>query len=358
MPALPHRRITLGHIAREAGVSRAAVSYALRGDPNIAAETRRRIQEIATRLGYRPDPMLSKLMTHLHGGSQRGGMSESEAPRYEGKIAFINPRPEEKAFSQRAHGLKDFYRNASERARALGYELEEFWLHEPGITPARLAGILMARGIRGIVLGSSGHPDSEVDFPWKNFAAVTVGYSVTRPVLHRVATHHYHNTLLALRKVTEAGYRRVGLLLDRPMEPTMENLHLAAFLAWQYGQPEESRVPPAFSGSGTKLQVWFRERSPEVLLHTTPGTRASLASWGLPPDLPLVSLLRWETGDPDMAGVRPGYERLGAVAVNLLVSQLHHDEYGLPEEPRIVLVDGQWVNGASLPPKQKRQRRQ
>ncbi len=55
-------RITLADIARHAGVSRTAVSYALRDDPNIAVETRARIRKSAEALGYRPDPMLAKLM--------------------------------------------------------------------------------------------------------------------------------------------------------------------------------------------------------------------------------------------------------------------------------------------------------
>ena len=43
---------SLGQIAKEAGVSRAAVSMALRNHPRIPPETRERIQEIATRLGW------------------------------------------------------------------------------------------------------------------------------------------------------------------------------------------------------------------------------------------------------------------------------------------------------------------
>ncbi len=53
--------VTIDDVAREAGVSLATVSRALRGLPNVAPETRRRVQEVADRLGYRADPSASRL---------------------------------------------------------------------------------------------------------------------------------------------------------------------------------------------------------------------------------------------------------------------------------------------------------
>ena len=47
------RRVTLADVARATGVSAAAVSLAVRGEPGVSRETRERVVETARRLGYR-----------------------------------------------------------------------------------------------------------------------------------------------------------------------------------------------------------------------------------------------------------------------------------------------------------------
>ena len=47
------KRVTLADVALEAGVSPAAVSLAIRGEPGVSRETRDRVVETARRLGYR-----------------------------------------------------------------------------------------------------------------------------------------------------------------------------------------------------------------------------------------------------------------------------------------------------------------
>jgi DNA-binding LacI/PurR family transcriptional regulator len=55
------RRLTIEDVAAEAGVSVATVSRALRGLPNVTPTTRERVQQVAARLDYRPDPAAARL---------------------------------------------------------------------------------------------------------------------------------------------------------------------------------------------------------------------------------------------------------------------------------------------------------
>jgi DNA-binding LacI/PurR family transcriptional regulator len=49
------KRATIADIAKRAGVSKVAVSYALRGQPGVSETTRRRVLELATEMGWHPN---------------------------------------------------------------------------------------------------------------------------------------------------------------------------------------------------------------------------------------------------------------------------------------------------------------
>jgi DNA-binding LacI/PurR family transcriptional regulator len=55
------RRRTIADVARAAGVSKAAVSFAFNTPDRLSADTVARIREVATELGYRPDPVARML---------------------------------------------------------------------------------------------------------------------------------------------------------------------------------------------------------------------------------------------------------------------------------------------------------
>ena len=342
---MPPTRVTLAEVARRAGLSKAAASYALRNHPEVSAATRERVQRLAREMGYRPDPVMARLMTRLH--AARG-------PRYAGKIAFINPS-DDPAFAARVPVLGDFLQAATRRAAELGYDIEEFWLHEPGRSPRRLAQMLRARGIDGLLIGSSGAYHSEITFPFQRFAAVTVGYTIDRPPLHRVVTHHYRNTRLALSRVEAAGYRRIGFVADARHEAYMEHLHHAAYLQHQSALPAALRVPPLLlpgrdAEALRTLASWFARHRPDAVLSTDYGPETfAQAGLAVPRDLALARLIL-PRDDVRDAGILPGYDRLGVIAIELLAAQLGLEQLGPPEAPRVVQLEGEWRDGPSLPP--------
>eukprot|EP01035_Chromulina_nebulosa_P029894 gene29894-39673_t len=54
--------VTMKSIAAQAGVTQATVSMCLANNPRIPAATRERIQALAKKLGYQPNPYVSTLM--------------------------------------------------------------------------------------------------------------------------------------------------------------------------------------------------------------------------------------------------------------------------------------------------------
>ena len=51
------------------------------------------------------------------------------------------------------------------------------------------------------------------------------------------------------------------------------------------------------------------------------------------------------------AGVRQNHEEVGALAVEILAGQLHHNKFGVPDIPTTTFVEGTWFDGTSCPPK-------
>jgi hypothetical protein len=51
--------------------------------------------------------------------------------------------------------------------------------------------------------------------------------------------------------------------------------------------------------------------------------------------------------DGDCSGIRQNYAQVAAAAIDLVVGQIQRNERGLPEFPKVVLVEGSWVDGTT-----------
>jgi DNA-binding LacI/PurR family transcriptional regulator len=224
----------MADVARVAGVHVSTVSLALRNHPSLPPETRERIQEIAGRMGYRPDPALSALMAMRKKTRSRGG----PAP-----IAYITNWGSEFGWKEHpAHA--QFHSGASARALKLGYRLEHFWLGEPGMSERRLNSILRARGIAGIISASHQQDSSMAGtFEWKDFSAVKIDYFPSEPALHLVTNDQRCISQMAMHHVIDAGYRRIGLVMPKWWDEYADRTWSAGFLARQRSLPTGDQVP-------------------------------------------------------------------------------------------------------------------
>lgn len=326
MPSSP----TLTSVARAAGLSVAATSYALRGSPKIPAATREHVRAVAERLGYRPNARVAELMAHI-----RGGHSPDSAE----VIALV-------WLEGRAFRMSDFQRlvqaGATERARERGFRLTAFWLPAHG-SPARLAQVLRARGIAGVVFGpvNAGTPVA-LDWPWDNFAMAVVGMAEWTQPLSRSGHHHYEAMRLALARLQDTGARRPAAWLDAA---TNLRAHRAWQAAWLACAPAGSarRLKLANPGDETGLADWLAAHRPDALVCGSPGELNLARRAGWKGDAARSVLLSWSPGH-DGCGVEQGYDTIAAHAVDLVVAQLQRNERGLPDPPRMLLFPGRWKN--------------
>ena len=332
---------TLQTIADAAGVSRATVSLSLRNHWSISTTTRERIQKIAAGMGYSPNAMISALMTHVRSGRK--------APNA-GPIAFLTHFPKADGWQRFATFVR-YHAGAAKRARLLGYRLEEMWMRAPGMTAQKMERILLNRGVEGLLVaplpGSRGHLSMRLD----HFASALLGYSVTRPELHRAAAHHADSLRLAVRTMRHLGYRRVALAVSEGQDRRNDYGWIGAYMEIQHFRSPADRIPLcSLDGlSATQLRKWLHKWKPDGIVTGGGATFKILAAAGVsvPGDLG-VAILDRSPQDAGVAGIDQRPEDVGAAAVDLIVGQINRNERGIPENPKLVLTRGVWVMGESL----------
>jgi DNA-binding LacI/PurR family transcriptional regulator len=186
-------RVTQKDIANHLDVHRTTVSLALNNHPGLPETTRTRVRQAAEDLGYSPDPMLSALAAYRN---------QKRPPSYHGKLAWLINSSDGYDWKRIPHFV-DYFKGATEAALKKGYQLETFDLNTPKVSPRRMAGILRARSISGILVPPLPHPQMNVTFPWKHFSAVSFGHTLATPRLHTVAVGHYRSTRRLLRELRE-----------------------------------------------------------------------------------------------------------------------------------------------------------
>lgn len=331
-------------IARALKLSQSTVSVALRGGPRVARRTREAVLRKAAELGYRPDPHLEALARYRR---------TSKSVRFVAKLAWLTNYPKRDAWQ--GHTSTQYHRGAMRRAQQLGYELETFWMAEPGLNPARLRQILLTRGIRGLLLSPQVGSGVELDFDFSDFAAVTFGYTLAAPVLHLVSNHQYRSMALALRRLLELGYRRVGVALVNSVDARVDHNFIAGYFATVHTTAGLAPIPPHECDEfhAGRFGEWQRQMQPDALILSdvlVDPVRAWARKAGkrLPRDLALAGL---DLGHVKrgLAGINQRSEAIGAAACDVLAGALGRFEYGLPAVPLRVLVEGVWEDGASAP---------
>jgi LacI family transcriptional regulator len=327
-------RMTLRKLAKVAGLSLSAVSMALRNHPDIAPKTRTRVRALARELGYHPDPKMASLMRHLRKGA---------ANEYRETIGFLSSYAnydEWKTFPQH-----DAYLGALARAEELGYRLEIFHWGEPGMRPGRLSQLLVARGIRGLLISAS-LPKTRLRLAWENFAAASFGYSLESPHIHRITSDYYFAMVTALRHLKKEGCRRIGFNLNAADDAKVLGLWRSAYSLFQESVQPDRRIPVNMTRHGHgSLDGWLRQHRPDAIISSGcdfPIDYEAIYQRSAPGDIAYVNL-NIRRADERSRGIDTASYELGQLGVGHLVTMLQRNETGLPNDPQTLSIHGKWV---------------
>lgn len=336
-------------IAKAAGVNQATVSLALRNSPSIPDATRERIRKVAEELGYQPHSYVSTLMSHIRSG---------RVPRDKGCIAILRSEkePEGAAFNISNNTYTLQLKGMIERAEKIGFTTELFYMDPEKMSFKRLNGILQARGIAGlIVMMTSGWDLTNLEqLSLNDFSLSTISYHLPDKRIDRVATHHRHNVHMAYRCVRERGYQRVGFCLP---EEAVEGVDLnwkAGFLL-EYDRDDESTRIPLFVGKPGRTPIetfkkWLRKWKPDVIMSLVGHEKIWLdeLKMRVPEKIGIVCLNRLPGAS--FSGIEENHEVIGSTALDLVANQIMLNERGYRRHPKLILIDGEWVEGNTLRP--------
>lgn len=337
-------RISMRDIAQKLGVSHVTISLALRNHPRISEATRIQVHQMAEKMGYRPDPMLSALANYRKHKSEKPITSA---------LAWINAWTDPKKL--RSYKEFDLYwQGVSEAAEKYGYRLEEFRL-DAEYTPIRLHQILTARGIRGILLPPQETQPDWGDFPWGDYSVVRFGRSLQSPRSHLVTADQVANTMLAFQKMRNRGYRRIGFVTDETDLRLRGQLFEAGYLTAQRLVDETERVPILAINDYPERQhrrallKWLEENKVDAIFTNVSQIPAKLEAMGIkvPQDVAIAGTSILDTNIS--AGIDQHPKEIGRVAFLMLNSLINDGARGIPPIFRQILVEGSWASGNSLP---------
>lgn len=336
--ATPSLRI----LARTLGLSHTTVSEALRGSPRVLPSTRARVQAAADAAGYRHNPLAGALMSELR---------RSRAGTFRGLVGLLDLDGPDRRPAAAVRYNRELVRGATERAELLGFKVEPFVIGRKGLSLSRLDTILQSRGIRGVFLLPCGTNPDIAGLGWERYAGVYADYLIERPALHSVCSDHYRSMMIALQQLRSMGYQRPGLAMHQAHDNRLLNRWEAAFNAYLDHHDGFERIKPLIVPelNETAFTPWFKQTRPDVVLcHNAEAMTWMQAAGARIPKTHGFCCLNIKTAAAPCAGLDLQPRLLGARGIEMLIAQMHRNEYGVPETPSTTTIPACWVEGGTL----------
>ena len=97
--------------------------------------------------------------------------------------------------------------------------------------------------------------------------------------------------------------------------------------------------------------AWLRRSKPDAIFTDCSNLTRLLANCGyaVPKDIGLAATSVLDGGAS--SGIDQNSKEIGKAAIQLLISLINHNERGIPDICRELLIEGRWVDGDTLPAK-------
>ncbi|KAF0096200.1 MAG: LacI family transcriptional regulator [Puniceicoccaceae bacterium 5H] len=331
-------------LARTLGLSHTTVSDALRNNPRVKEETRKRVLEAAEEAGYQYNPLAGALMSEM----RRSGVGT-----FRGVVAVIDLEDAKQRPSTAQSYHRQLMRGATAAANNLGFKTELFVLGREHLSVERLNTILKSRGIRGVFLLPAGISPDIANLDWSYFAGIYTDYIIEKPGLNSVCSDHFRSMVIAMHRLKELGYERPGLVMEEAHDRRLLYRWEAAFRTFHEHNDCFTCVPPLMVNAldPTPFKRWFQSEKPDVVL----SHRSDVVQWmeelgASVPGTHGYCSLNVMTSNMEAGGLDLRPYLIGVRAMEQLIAQLHRNEYGVPETPSTTTIPAAWKPGPTLAP--------
>ncbi len=329
-------------LAKVLGLSHTTVSDALRGSPRVKESTRKKVLAAAEKHGYQYNPLAGALMSQ---------MRRSHGDTFRGVIAVVDLE----SFKQRSEVFERYHRavmdGAEKAAKKMGFKVEFFALGSEGISVDRLNSILISRGIRGILILPAGSSPELSVLDWAHFSGVYTDYIIEHPAIDSVCSNHFRSMFLVLNKLREMKYKRPGLVMHLDHDKRLLHRWEAAFRIYHEHYPYFDDIEPLIlkSFEESDFRDWYKFNQPDVILSHRTRVRRWMGELGAKiPETHGFCCLNVKMSSDPVAGLDLQPSMIGERAMELLVSQIYSNKYGIPETASNTTIPSAWVDGPTL----------
>jgi LacI family transcriptional regulator len=311
------KRININDVARRASVSKTTVSHVINNTRFVEEETKQRVLQAITELGYRPSIVARSLTTQR---TQTVGVIVSDASNH--------------FFSEVLRGIEDVLR--PEEYALLVCNTAEILERE-----AHYLDILLRQRVDGIIAAATSQRwDILTEFEWKHIPVVFVDRQFEGMAGPFVGVDNRLGAYLGTQYLIECGHRRLGMLAGFQRLSTMRD-RLAGFrqALQEHNIPlaEEAVIASPLSIKGgrdaMRQMMSLPERPTAVLMANNLlalGALLAIKELGLscPRDMALVSFddHPWATVScPPLTVIRQPAQQLGEIAARMLLAMINGD---------------------------------